>query len=71
MNAITGAKNLLLNCAEAQPGERLLVVHESTDLGYYYPCATNCVMAAAKKMDWQRRHSMLGFHPITRIYHPP
>ncbi len=47
MSAITGARNLLLNCASAKPGERLLIAHESPGMGYYQPDAIQCMVVAA------------------------
>jgi hypothetical protein len=32
-----GARNLLLNCAKCQPGDTLLIVRETDDIGYYDP----------------------------------
>ncbi len=32
-----GVRNLLLNCAECEPGQRVLLVHETENDGYYEP----------------------------------
>jgi hypothetical protein len=34
---VKGARNLLLNCANCQPGDSVLIVRETDDLGYYDP----------------------------------
>lgn len=48
--AHTGAYNLLVNCAGAQAGQRLLIVRESPDLGYFDGGLAPCIADAARSM---------------------
>lgn len=51
MNAMTpelGAQNLLLNCANAKAGDRLLIAYESADHGYYDAKSIDVVATAAR-----------------------
>ena len=45
-----GARNLLINCAGLEKGQRLLVVHEDPDLGWYDLDAPLAVAAEAEKL---------------------
>lgn len=42
--------NLLINCATAEPGETLLIIHESPRLGWYDIEAPKAVAAAAERL---------------------
>ncbi|MBI1386566.1 MAG: hypothetical protein GC150_16790 [Rhizobiales bacterium] len=45
-----GARNLLLDCAGLAPGERLLLVHERPDLGWYDRGAADALADAARRI---------------------
>ncbi|WP_370400483.1 hypothetical protein [Sulfitobacter sp. JB4-11] len=45
-----GARNLLLNCANCQPGQTVLFVHETENDGYYDPELLNVLREAAVKL---------------------
>jgi hypothetical protein len=45
-----GVKNLLINCAHAKAGERLLIAYEPAELEYYDDDAVDCMMSIAKSM---------------------
>ncbi|MEX3010003.1 hypothetical protein [Hoeflea sp. TYP-13] len=50
-NLAEGARNLLINCAGANPGDTILIVHEDPALGWYDLKAPHAVAAEAKKLD--------------------
>ena len=56
-----GALNLLRDCAQARPGDRLLIAHEAAHLGYYGACALPCVAAAAQDLGLEVRTHDVGF----------
>lgn len=58
-----GARNLLLNCADAEPGERLLIAYESPDYGYFDADAVPCVTAAARELGLAVDTVDVGFNP--------
>ena len=45
-----GARNLLTNCAGIEPGQRLLIIQENPDLGWYDAQAPIAVAAEARKL---------------------
>lgn len=47
---VEGARNLLVNCAGLKSGDRLLIVHEQPDLGWYDLDAPMAVDAQARRM---------------------
>ncbi len=47
---VPGARNLLINCAGLESGQRLLVVHEDPDLGWYDLDAPLAVAAEARRL---------------------
>lgn len=49
-NFDAGARNLLLNCAQAKPGDRVLLVGEQCDSPYFEPALCNDVAEVAKKL---------------------
>lgn len=49
-NLIAGAQNLLINCAQIQAGESVLIVQEDPALGWYDHAAAAAVIAEAKSM---------------------
>lgn len=49
-NHIAGARNLLLNCANLQTGETLLVISERADLGWYDGKTAKYITQLAKEM---------------------
>ena len=63
MNPVAGAKNLLLNCADAQPGERLLIAYEPSEFGYYDEDAVPCVVEAAGAVGLAVETLDVGFSP--------
>ncbi len=63
MNAVAGAKNLLLNCADAKPGERLLIAYETAEYGYYGSEAFDSVLAAANDIGLETQYLDVGFSP--------
>ncbi len=63
MNPQAGAKNMLLNCADAGAGERLLIAYESPKYGYYDADAVPCVVEAAREMDLDVETLDVGFSP--------
>ncbi len=60
---IRGAENLLLNCAEARPGDRLLIAFESPDHGYFDAGAAQAVITAAQNLGLQVDTIEVGFNP--------
>ncbi|MGI9399962.1 MAG: hypothetical protein ACR2O0_01795 [Rhizobiaceae bacterium] len=46
-----GARNLLVNCAEVQSGETLLIVHERAELGWYDNQIRDALADMARSMD--------------------
>ena len=50
MTPTLGARNLLLNCAAARPGERLLIAYEPSQYAYFSDDAHECVAEEAKRM---------------------
>ncbi|MEM9248691.1 MAG: hypothetical protein AAGB05_08340 [Pseudomonadota bacterium] len=59
----TGATNLLRHCAEARAGERLLVITEPPEHGYYSEDAVACIESAAQEMGLFMRRMDVGFSP--------
>lgn len=58
-----GAENMLVNCAGAQPGERLLIAYESPEFGYYDADAVACVQGAARALSLKTKTYDVGFSP--------
>ena len=50
MTPALGARNLLLNCAGARAGDRLLIAYEPSDFGYFDDDAYECVVTEAERM---------------------
>ncbi|MCY3876065.1 MAG: hypothetical protein OXF88_17470 [Rhodobacteraceae bacterium] len=50
MTPALGARNLLLNCAGAQPGDRLLIAFEPPEFGYFDDDACECVAREAERL---------------------
>lgn len=65
MQPISGAKNMLINCAEAQRGERLLIAYEPAEFGYYDADALPCVVEAARQIGLTVETVDVGFCPYT------
>lgn len=63
MNAVAGARNLLLNCGEAKAGERLLIAYEPAEFGYYRQDAFDCVLSAANEIGLITEYLDVGFTP--------
>lgn len=58
-----GARNLLLNCAQARPGESLLLIHERPDLGIYGPGLVEAVAASAVELGLRVAVREVAFSP--------
>ncbi len=58
-----GATNLLLNCAEARPGDRLLIATEPPEFGYFDSGAACCIAATARKLGLSVDTVDVGFNP--------
>ncbi|WP_166417832.1 hypothetical protein [Cochlodiniinecator piscidefendens] len=58
-----GAENLLLNCAKAQEGDRLLIAYESPDFGYFDAGSVACVTRAAHTLGLKVDAIDVGFNP--------
>ncbi|WP_238321733.1 hypothetical protein [Halocynthiibacter namhaensis] len=56
-----GARNLLMNCAEARPGETVLVAHEPAALGYYDNRVVDCIASAAEGLGMKCKSMDVGF----------
>ncbi|MEP1206241.1 MAG: hypothetical protein ABJM29_16800 [Rhizobiaceae bacterium] len=56
----TGISNLLLNCAELQSGETLLIVHEDSDLGWYDDKVAQAVCVRAEQMGLKTTMQQVG-----------
>ncbi len=63
MNPLAGAKNMLLNCASALPGERVLIAYEPSEYGYYDADAVPCVADAARDLGLNVDTLNVGFSP--------
>lgn len=59
----TGAENLLLNCAQAQRGERLLIAYEPARHGYFDAQVLPCVQRVARRLRLQVDLVDVGFDP--------
>ncbi len=58
-----GALNLLLDCAGAKPGERLLILAEDPELGFYGPGLAEAVAEEARALGLDVSLRMIGFSP--------
>ena len=58
-----GARNLLVNCAGAQAGDRLLIAFESPDFGYFDGEAVGVVSRAAESLGVEVDAVDVGFNP--------
>lgn len=45
-----GAENLLLGCLQVRAGERLLLIHEAEDGGYYHPMVPRAILSTARRL---------------------
>jgi len=62
-SADIGAHNLLANCARALPGERLLILWESPELGYFDADLAPAIAATAHAMDLNVTSAQVPFMP--------
>jgi hypothetical protein len=60
-----GAENLLINCAGARPGDRLLIATEPASFGYFDPDAAPCIARTAEAMGIEVDVVDVGFDPDT------
>ncbi len=63
MPVATGATNMLLNCAAAQPGDHVLLAYEPPELGYFGADALSCVTGAAEALGLSVETMDVGFNP--------
>lgn len=59
-----GAENLLRNCAGTGPDDRVLILHEPEDLGYYDGEVVTAVAAAAQRIGAQVDLREVPFDPV-------
>lgn len=62
-----GALNLLLGCAEARSGERLLILHEDPSLGYFGTGLAEAVAASARGLGLDVRLDTVPFDPLAEF----
>jgi len=58
-----GARNLLLNCAGAHPGDRLLIATEPPELGYFDGEVAHCIAGTARELGLSVDIVDVGFNP--------
>ncbi len=58
-----GARNLLLNCAHASAGDRLLIAYESPDYGYFDADSVSIVSGVARSIGLKVEAVDVGFNP--------
>jgi hypothetical protein len=58
-----GAENLLLNCAGARPGHRLLIATEPPEYGYFDQDAAPCIASVARRLGLSVDTVDVGFNP--------
>lgn len=63
---IKGARNLLINCGNIKPGEKLLIVSEDPALGWYDHQTSDIVAAEAAQMGAMVTHVFVGGPENTR-----
>ena len=64
MTTQAGARNMLLNCAKAQPGEHVLIAYERADLGYFDATVLPCVAQTARDLGLIVETLDVGFTPF-------
>lgn len=62
MSPQTGARNLLINCANAQVGQSLLIAFEPASLGYFDDQVVDCVAREARELGLHVRTFDVGFN---------
>jgi hypothetical protein len=60
-NVSAGVRNLLVNCAQAQTGDRVLIAYEPEDFGYFAPELLQDIAAGAHAMGLQVSMVDVGF----------
>ncbi len=63
MTPSLGARNLLLNCAGARPGDRLLIAYEPSEHGFFDDDARECMVREAERIGLDVNAVDVGFHP--------
>ena len=63
MSPASGARNLLLTCARAQPGQSLLIAYEPSSLGYFDDQVVDIVAREAREVGLHVRTFDVGFTP--------
>jgi hypothetical protein len=64
-----GAKNLLLNCAQARPGDSILLVREESEFPYFDPLLCDDVAQMAQKLGMKAR--VMIEKPVSDASHFP
>ena len=59
----TGVSNLLFNCGACRPGDRILIVHETDDGGYYDPGLAPAVARLARLFGLEPQLRPVAFDP--------
>ena len=59
----SGVRNLLINCAHAEPGEHVLVAYEPEAFGYFDPDILQDVMTGAAALGLKTTSMNVGFEP--------
>lgn len=71
MTATAGARNMLLNCAKARPGERVLIAYEPPEFGYFDARVLNIVTRVAHDIGLRVTTVNVGFDPHARSLPEP
>lgn len=56
-----GARNLLIDCANCEPGDKVLIIHEICDAGYYDPDLVRTLSDTAKQNNLQAKMISVPF----------
>ena len=67
-NVEQGARNLLLNCAEMQSGQSLLILAEDASTGFFETALVDAISDAARALDIETTVQTVPFHPD--VTHP-
>ncbi|MCR9108891.1 hypothetical protein [Marivita sp. XM-24bin2] len=68
MTALAGARNMLVNCAKAQAGERVLIAYEPAEYGYFDAHVLNAVVRCACDLGLLVKAVNVGFTPCARQF---
>jgi hypothetical protein len=70
MTALIGAKNMLVNCAMARRGERVLIAYEPAEYGYFDAQVLNAVVKTANDLGLDVKTVNVGFSPLVSHLSP-